>query len=123
VLGSVFLLLGWLLPPEAYLWVIIGFPLLFAFVAVYHGCTGKWARATYYLRQTSLTALWALAFHLGYIALVFLLAMGVPREWGEALLPLIYFCPLAGGLAGSLCWRGKLPGTRKEFEPKDPPVD
>ena len=123
MLCSAPLLLGWLLTPEAYLWLIIGFPLLFAFVAVYYGCTGKWAQVNFYLRQTSLTVLWALAFYLGHIALVWLLALGAPQGWVEPLFPLIFFAPLAGGLAGSLCWRGKLPGTRKELEPKEPPVD
>ena len=117
-------LLGWLLTPEACLWLILGFPLLFAFVAVYHGCTGKWPRTNYYFRQTSLTVLWALAFYLGYFVLYGLLIFfGVPLGLGEPLLPLIFFSPLAGGWAGSLCWRGRLPGTRKQPKPETPPVD
>lgn len=95
--GGFFQLFNGLLSPEGTLWLITGFPLLFAFVAVYHGCTGKWALANYRLRQTSLTVLWALAFYLGYIALLCLLALGVPQGWGEPLLILIYFSPFAGG--------------------------
>jgi hypothetical protein len=92
-------------------------------VAVYHGCTGKWALANYRLRQSSLMVLWVVAFYLGFIILLFLLAFGAPTGWGEPFLALIYLSPLAGGWAGSLCWRGKLPGTDKQFTPGERPAD
>lgn len=123
LISAFFLLAPQIVSAEVYLPLIIGFPLLFAFVAVYHGCTGNWAFANEYLRQSSLMVLWVIAFYFGFIVLVLLVAAGAPPEWDAFLLTLVIFSPLAGGWAGSLCWRGKLPGTRKEQEPEEPPAD
>ncbi|MEK7952042.1 hypothetical protein [Luteolibacter soli] len=112
-----------ILPPEVYHWFITGLPLLFSFIAVYHGCTGKWALANYYLRQTSMTVLWSVAFYFGFIGFVVLMTLGVPLAWRDSFIPLIALSPLAGGWAGSLCWRGKLPGTGKETKPAASPID
>ena len=55
--------------------------------------------------------LWVLAFYLGTQAVALLGAVAMPENWGDPWGFLIFLAPFAGGLAGSLCWRGKLPGS------------
>jgi hypothetical protein len=86
--------------------------LLFASVAVFHGCTGKLVRINDALRRTAVLVLWVLAFYVGAIALAGLSTLIFPQGILAVILSLASV--LAGALAGSLCMRGKLPGTRSE---------
>lgn len=44
---------------------------------------------------------WVIAFYLSFILLLLLIALGAPAGWGESIIALIFFSPLAGGWAGS----------------------
>lgn len=97
-------------PPEFVRNLMVGTPLLFSCVAVYHELTGKLTRTNHALRTIALFVLWPLSFYFVTLGLVVLM-LTIP-SLGSAFGILIFAPALAGGTAGSLCWRGKLPGTR-----------
>lgn len=112
--------IGHLLSLQGLLWFYFGVPALFALVSIFHDCTGKLAKTTHALRRGSIFAFWSFAFYLATLLLAFL---GFVIPHAGLLAFLIPLAPFVGGLAGSLCWRGKLPGTRKEPKPEEPPTD
>lgn len=101
--------------------IMLGTPLLFSCAAVYHEFTGKLPRTNHVLRTTALFVLWPLAFYFVTLVLV-VLTLCIPNL-GSTFGILIFAPALAGGAAGSLCWRGKLPGTRAigSFRPPQAP--
>ena len=88
--------------------------MIFSFVAVLHAYTGRWARLDDTLRRCSVLILWVVAFYLGTLGLAALAACVLPS--GLAALMVFASIP-AGGFAGWLCLRGKLPGSRKPPPP------
>jgi uncharacterized membrane protein (GlpM family) len=105
-------------PPDTVRNLMLGIPLLFPFVAVFHEFTGKLPRTNHALRTTALFVLWPLSFYFVTLALVSLVL--ILPNLGSDFGVLIFAPALVGGFAGSLCWRGKLPGTRA-IRPSHPP--